>query len=132
MSCHDIGRGLNTVSKEIIDLYNKGKITIKVAKTLLKTAKVAVNYCDGNEFEAIACLFENDICSACLDECCELYDLSDVIDYNSKTYEKIENNPYYVSSVMCEECAKKFLVKQLGAEEAEKKLEELLENAYIY
>ncbi len=42
MSCHNIGEGLNTVTKKIIELYDEGKIEFGDVKSLLHTIKQAV------------------------------------------------------------------------------------------
>lgn len=53
MSCHDIGRGLNQVVREIIDLFDKEEISKEAARKIISTCCMAVNWCDGNEYEAI-------------------------------------------------------------------------------
>ena len=53
MSCHDIGRGLNEVTKKVTDLYDKGEINVVAAKEIIKSCGRAVNWCDGNVSEAI-------------------------------------------------------------------------------
>ncbi|WP_304425972.1 hypothetical protein [uncultured Adlercreutzia sp.] len=65
MSCHNIGEGLNTVVKVIIDLYDKKEIGYPAAKQLIYTCRKAVNWCDGNEYEAVACIYETR-CGNCL------------------------------------------------------------------
>lgn len=39
MSCHDIGRGLNTVTKKVIELYDQEKIEFEDVKNLLFTIR---------------------------------------------------------------------------------------------
>lgn len=53
MSCHDIGRGMNEVVKTTIELYDAKAIGIEAAKRIIATCAVAVNWCDGNSYEAI-------------------------------------------------------------------------------
>ena len=53
MSCHDIGRGMNEVVRMTISLFDKGEISRESAKKIIATCGVAVNWCDGNEGEAI-------------------------------------------------------------------------------
>ncbi|MEE3487603.1 MAG: hypothetical protein VZT48_05820 [Bulleidia sp.] len=65
MSCHDIGLGMNEVSKEILEQYDKGRVTKSAARRLLYITGCAVNWCDGNEGEAHA-YFENCRCGNCL------------------------------------------------------------------
>lgn len=128
MSCHDIGHGLNSVSESIMDLYIGKRISIEDTKLLLNKAKSAVYYCDGNEYEAIACLKYNDICSACLKSKDELYQLMDEISYNSEIYEEIDTNPYYVDTIMCKDCARKLLEEKLGKTKGKELLQKLKPN----
>lgn len=53
MSCHDIGRGLNEVVRMTISLYNSKRIGLKEAKSIIATCAEAVNWCDGNSYEAV-------------------------------------------------------------------------------
>lgn len=53
MSCHDIGRGLNEVVRMTITQYDKGEVSHEAAVKIIATCKVAVNWCDGNGYEAI-------------------------------------------------------------------------------
>lgn len=56
MSCHSIGMGMNAVVKVVLDLYDKGAIDYDAAKTLIFACRKGVNWCDGNEPEAVQCL----------------------------------------------------------------------------
>lgn len=131
MSCHDIGHALNSVVEEIIDLNFEGEIDNESTKRLIHTAKEAVNYCDGNEYEAIECLEDYKICSACLEQYDCLYDLSNEIDYDSEIYEEIEKNTYYISTIMCEECIEKLLLEKLQEKEAKEILEKLKDSQVL-
>lgn len=53
MSCHDIGRGMNSVVKVVVELYDDGKIDKKAAMKIIRACKDGVNWCDGNDGEAI-------------------------------------------------------------------------------
>ena len=54
MSCHDIGRGMNEVVKTTIELYDAKAIDINATKKIIASCAAAVNWCDGNEYEATA------------------------------------------------------------------------------
>lgn len=43
MSCHDIGRGLNSVVKVIIKEYDNGKFSQETAKKLIKACRKGVH-----------------------------------------------------------------------------------------
>ena len=53
MSCHDIGRGLNSVVGVVITLYDEGKLDIETARTIIVACRKGVHWCDGNEDEAV-------------------------------------------------------------------------------
>jgi len=54
MSCHNIGRGMDSVVKVVIALFDNGKMEVEVAKEIIAACRKGVNWCDGNEYEAIA------------------------------------------------------------------------------
>lgn len=49
MSCHSIGRGMNSVVKVVISLVDERKIEIEPAKEIIEACKKGVNWCDGNQ-----------------------------------------------------------------------------------
>ncbi len=53
MSCHDIGRGMNSVVRTTITLLDKDEISIEAAKEILWSCAKGVNWCDGNRYEAV-------------------------------------------------------------------------------
>ena len=65
MSCHDIGRGMDSVTQVVIKMYDAGEITIKTALKLFTALKKGVYWCDGNENEAVQSIF-NCRCGNCL------------------------------------------------------------------
>ena len=56
MSCHDIGRGMNSVVKVVIELFDSGKMELEATREIIAACRKGVNWCDGNEYEAIACI----------------------------------------------------------------------------
>ena len=52
MSCHDVGRALNNVVKEVMRLHDAGEIDTKSAKSLVTRCAGSVGWCDGNSDEA--------------------------------------------------------------------------------
>lgn len=121
MSCHDIGRGLDSVTETVYDLYVENKISLDVTKILIKKIQKAVHYCDGNEYEAVEILWYNKICSSCFMKYDEIYDIYSEIPDN---YE-MKKNPEYVNSYMCKECSKKLLSTVI---KDEKKLQNVIDN----
>ncbi len=66
MSCHDIGRGMNFVAKLISEMYDTGEISRETAVKIFRRLQKGVHWCDGNEYEAIACISNR--CGICLKE----------------------------------------------------------------
>ena len=48
MSCHNIGRGMNYVVKNVIKMYDTGELTLEAARKIIAAARRGVNWCDGN------------------------------------------------------------------------------------
>lgn len=92
MSCHDIGRGMDSVAKVVASMYIKKEITKDVAIRLFKALRSGVNYCDGNEYEAVESLSEL-LCGCCLEQFTKtnapLYIWDELDEYYSK-FEKGE------------------------------------------
>lgn len=80
MSCHSIGHGMNNVLETVIDMYDNNEISKDATLKIANELRVSVNYCDGNESEAIESILDCR-CGFCLKEKEEnenLYDLYDV------------------------------------------------------
>lgn len=129
MSCHDIGRGLNSVVKVIIKEYDNGKFSQKTAKKLIKACRKGVHWCDGNEPEAVEYLREHR-CGHCLKKMTtgeKLYSLWDISSetnhkYNVRYLDDSDENTNIVSYRLCEDCFDKILLqkskdKNLGYQE---------------
>lgn len=65
MSCHNIGRGVDSIMEKVLEMYDDGKISKEAALEMVKTFPEAVHCCDGNEYEAQETLTETH-CAACL------------------------------------------------------------------
>ena len=77
MSCHDIGRGMNSVSKTVLDLYEEGKVTSESAIKLIRACRKGVHWCDGNESEAVEEVVERGYCGLCFNKSENLTDVYD-------------------------------------------------------
>ena len=53
MSCHDIGRGMNSVVRVVIGLYDNEEISSDAAIRIIRACARGVNWCDGNSYEAV-------------------------------------------------------------------------------
>lgn len=65
MSCHNIGRAMNSVVDAIISLYDNNEIDLEAARKIIAAARKGVHRCDGNEYEAIESIRECR-CGRCL------------------------------------------------------------------
>ena len=64
MSCHNIGHGLNEVVHKVLVEYDAGLIPYESAFRILQQCAKSVYWCDGNEYEATACMYDR--CGRCL------------------------------------------------------------------
>ena len=77
MSCHDIGRGLASVAKVVIEVYEENKIDKETATRLVYACRRGVHWCDGNEDEAVKTVVDAGYCGLCFeksDGLTEVYD----------------------------------------------------------
>lgn len=56
MGCQNIGRGLNNVVRAVISLYDSRKIGLVAARVIIATCRDSVNWCDGDEYDAVDCI----------------------------------------------------------------------------
>lgn len=73
MSCHDIGRGLNEVTRVVLKEYDEGRIPYEPTFRILKQCKKSVHWCDGNEGEAVVCMYDR--CSRCFKKEIPLFEM---------------------------------------------------------
>lgn len=139
MSCHDIGRGMNSVVKVVIGLYDEGKFDRDTARVLFAACRKGVHWCDGNESEAIASL-RGCRCGKCLsvikkgDKMFSVWNVSYEVD---KSYQILDSViPPLASDRLCESCFDEVIDNHCsfsGAGEREKKyiMEQYDEEDYI-
>lgn len=104
MSCHDIGRGMNSVVDKVIEMYDEGELTVEAARKIIAKARKGVHWCDGNEGEAVASI-RRCRCGRCLKEVpsgTPLYSVWDI----SVSKNIIDKNPDEIlaSDGLCLEC----------------------------
>ena len=108
MSCHSIGHGINTIMKVAVELFEEDKLSVEAIRRIGAQAMRAVNYCDGNSYEAVEVL-EGYRCGRCLKKAenkDELYSLY-LIDYHlwNDGYDplEVEGEPL-ASYELCADC----------------------------
>ena len=117
MSCHDIGRGLNSVTKVVMELFDTGKISEDVMRELVKACREGVYWCDGNEAEAIECIRENH-CGSCFKKLGENEELFSIWDISIEADRKCKigdlDDEGLISDRLCKDCFDKLLAKKSG------------------
>lgn len=94
MSCHNIGKGMNSVVEVVIDLFEHDRIDLNACKEIIRACKQGVHWCDGNSEEAIACINES-YCGNCLKR----------IDYEEKIRVSTYQKDYQcVTRYLCKDC----------------------------
>lgn len=111
MSCHDIGRGMSSVVKVILQKLDSGEINADTARDLLYACRKGVHWCDGNEYEAMV-LMRQMRCGYCLKKLSEgdaiyaAYDVS--YKFQSKYRKEIESIDAKIADpYLCAECFEK-------------------------
>ena len=125
MSCHDIGRGMDSVARIVAEMYTNGEITKEVAFRLFYALRKGVHWCDGNEDEATASI-SNMLCGRCLkvyEEDDGIVDVWDTIgDLHSKVRYNNDNGNKYVEQfeelykAVCEKGGKEFFCNDVPKE----------------
>ena len=128
MSCHDIGRGMNTVVYKTMGLYQSGKIEKQAAKEIIEKCRKGVNWCDGNEYEAIDCI-EGRVCGYCMNivnKNEKMYRLYDALYWD--TIKKIEakiSDEKLITFSYCKECFKNLLSMQYDDDKCKEIIEKM-------
>lgn len=107
MSCHNIGMGINTITQVVIKMYEKKQMSKDAFLKIINACKKGVNWCDGNEGEAIIALMEAGYCGLCLQKKKELKDIFDSgLSYHeiAKALHNLNEEP--VHYCLCKKCEK--------------------------
>lgn len=134
MSCHNIGTAINSIMAQVLEMYDEGKISQKVAQEMVWTFPKAVNWCDGNENEAQETL-TNTHCAICLkkyetpEDKIKYTDLNLYLDKEDRV-EAYRDNAFWWFDEMkligangnsvCRHCFSKYLAKGLTPKGCEK------------
>ena len=117
MSCHDIGRGMNSVVRVTMGLYDTGKIDKESAHKIIYACARGVYWCDGNEGEATEYI-RNCVCGKCMNKISKgdkLYSIYDVSPDVPNRFH-IDDNYELVTSRLCEECFDVLINEHCGDE----------------
>lgn len=132
MSCHDIGRGMNSVTEVVIEMFDNKELSRAAALKLFTALKNGVNWCDGNEYEAVESIIDCR-CGKCLKKIEENQRLYDIF----KCSMFVTGNPWdimdnyegdYGGWHFCKECFDEIIKEitngKISGEEARKYIEE--------
>ena len=103
MSCHDIGRGMNSVVRTTVMLMENGKVSKEAARTIIGCCRNSVYWCDGNEYEAIEYI-RNCMCGRCMSLIQKGKKLYSVYDVSSDVPNSDDLMDNIASDRLCEEC----------------------------
>ena len=120
MSCHDIGHGLNTVTALVMLLRDQGELSDTTAAKLLKKAKAAVHWCDGNEYEAVESIY-GCYCGRCLRKMepgQKLYDCLDIWDARWREKYPFSGPEIPGGDAVCSDCLDALLLEVSGDPES--------------
>ena len=110
MSCHDIGRGMNSVAEVVLDLYEGEEITKEAAIKLINACRKGVYWCDGNEGEAFEEVVERGYCGLCFEKSDKLTDVYENELAYPDTYHVFDDYDETAAHFfLCPECMKKVI-----------------------
>ena len=109
MSCHNIGRGLNEVVRKVLVEYDAGLIPYESAIRILHQCARSVHWCDGNEYEATACMYDR--CGRCLRKGLPMFNID--IPYDNQGVWKLLDKES-VDFHLCQDCIDKLEVQEFA------------------
>jgi len=103
MSCHSIGRGMNSVVRTVMSLMDQEKISKEAAKTIIRCCAKSVNWCDGNEVEATDYI-RRCICGRCMKMIPAGEKLYSVYNVSKDVPNRYHLCDHLAADGLCEEC----------------------------
>lgn len=107
MSCHNIGHGLNEVVRKVLVEYDAGLIPYESAFRILQQCVKSVYWCDGNEYEATACMYDR--CGRCLQKGMPMFTLGVLYD-NREVLERVRKE--VIDYHLCQDCIDKLRIQE--------------------
>lgn len=129
MSCHDIGRGMNSVVKTTISLMDQEKISKDAAKTIINSCARGVNWCDGNTYEATDYI-RKCICGNCMRLVPAGEKLYSVWTVSNDVHNMYNLDDNLASDGLCEDCFDLVLNEHCGDSEAGARERKYIEENY--
>ena len=103
MSCHDIGRGMNSVVRTTVSLMDEGKISKDAARTIISCCANSVNWCDGNSYEATDYI-RHCMCGRCMKLVPKGEKLYSVYDVSRNVPDRYDLDEHLATDGLCSEC----------------------------
>lgn len=103
MSCHDIGREMNSVVRTTVSLMDQGKISKDAAKTIISSCAQSVNWCDGNSYEATDYI-RRCMCGYCMKLIPAGEKLYSVYDVSYDVPDQYDIEDHLATDSLCENC----------------------------
>ena len=125
MSCHDIGRGMNSVVRTTISLLDEGRISMDAARSIILSCKHGVHWCDGNEGEAVSYI-RGCICGRCMKKLAKGEKLYNIYSVSNDVPDRFDWAKDFVTDKLCRECFDIILNEKCGDSNAGQR-----ERAYI-
>lgn len=131
MSNHDVGRGLNAVVKTTIELYDANQLDREVAKKIISSCGQAVNWADGNSYEALDYIY-NCRCGKCLKMVPRGEHLYSVDDVSNKVpdFYSISDQEELATPRLCEDCFNEIICQHCNDPAAGKREMEYIQSEY--
>ena len=107
MSCHNIGHGLNEVVRKVLEEYDAGLIPYESVFRILQQCVKSVYWCDGNEYEATACMYDR--CGRCLQKGMPMFKLGVLYD-NQEVLERVRKEA--IDYHLCQDCIDKLGIQE--------------------
>lgn len=107
MSCHNIGHGLNEVVRKVLVEYDAGLIPYESTVRILQQCARSANCCDGNEYEATACMYDR--CGRCLRKGLPMFKLG--VLYNDREVLELVRKEV-VDYHLCQDCIDKLGIQE--------------------
>lgn len=108
MSCHNIGHGLNEVVRKVLVEYDAGLIPYESAFRILQQCVKSVNWCDGNDYEATACMYDR--CGRCLRKGLPMFEVGSF--YSNRELFDLARKEV-VDYHLCQDCIDKLGVQEI-------------------
>lgn len=136
MSCHDIGRGMNSVVQVVLEMMDDGEIDKLSAKKIIHACAKDVHWCDGNEDEATASMVRCR-CGNCMETIPKGEKIFSWRYTTNKTYEKMldwqeQEGHLLASEGLCEKCFDQIINEACQDENAASREKEYIIDRFDY